>query len=240
MMVICLMVAVRNVSASTLGDAETVFNDYDKDISNLKRSIDMFDRIISERKDTDTIYEACWMRSRAYATMGDYPELTGTDALSDYEVGKRSAEEAIKINPDGEKGYFWYAVNLGKAGQLKGVLNALFMLPEFQKNLDKAYTLDPADPWVLIAYGALYYNLPWIVGGSNFKALHYLKKALAVAPNFTVAMVVMGKVYIQEDKYDMARQILEKVIQCKNPAARADWFMYDLPTARKLLHSISE
>ncbi len=235
-----LILHIRNVSAFTIEDAERTFNDYDKNIMNLKRSIDMFNRIIEESKDPHVIYKAYWMQSRAYATMGDYPMLTGTDALNDYEAGKLSAAKAIKIKSDGEKGYFWYAVNLGKTGQLRGVLNALFMLPEFLRYLDKAYKLNPDDPWVLVAYGALYYNLPWIIGGSDFKALHYLEKALASEPDFTVAMVLMGKVYIKEDRYHKARQILEKVIYCTTPSSRADWFMSDLPAAQKLLASISE
>jgi tetratricopeptide (TPR) repeat protein len=237
---IFIILSAGQTYAFTLYDAEEVLNNYDENIENLKKSIDMFNQIIKGSKVSAIVYDAYWMKSRAYATMGDYPTLTGTDALNDYEAGKLSAEEAIKVKADGEKGYFWYAVSLGKAGQLKGVLNALFMLPEFENYIGKAYKLNPRDPWVLVAYGALYYNLPWIVGGSNSKALRYLKKSLAVDPHFTVAMLLMAKIYIHEGEHEQARPILEKIIHCKEPSSRADWFMSDLPAAIKLLNSIDK
>ncbi len=227
-----------NLYAQTLHDAKRVFGDYDRDIANLRRSIDMFNRIIRKSRNQDVLYGAYWMKSRAYSTMGDHPALTGTDALKDYEAGKTAGAEAIKINRNGEKGYFWYAVNLGKVGRLKGVLHALFMLPEFERCMDRAYALQPNDPWVLVAYGALYYELPWIVGGSDSKALGYLKRALDVAPDFTVSMVLMGRVYIKEGAYDKARSVLGRVVQCKDPASRADWAMSDSPAAQELLHHI--
>ncbi|MCL4478163.1 MAG: tetratricopeptide repeat protein [Deltaproteobacteria bacterium] len=238
-LIIFTVLFAGNVCAITLYDAENMFNNYDKNIANLKKSIDMFNQIIKENRDSNIIYDACWMKSRAYATMGDYPTLTSTDALNDYEAGKISAEKAIKIKSDGEKGYFWYAVNLGKAGQLKGVLNALFMLPEFENYMGKAYKLNPYDPWVLVAYGALYYELPWIVGGSNSQALNYLRRALAVDSHFTVAMVLMAKIYIREGMFDKARPLIEKIINCNMPSSRADWLMSDKPAAQGLLNYIN-
>ncbi len=230
----------RDLYAVTLGEAEGTFNNYDKDISNLRRSIYMFDRIIRESRSPKVLYKAYWMESRAFAAMGDHPALTGTDAVKDYETGKEAGAEAIRIDRNGEKGYFWYAVNLGKLGQLRGVLHALFMLPEFEKDMGRAYRIDPNDPWVLVAYGALYYELPWVVGGSDARALGYLRKALEQEPDFTVSMVLMGKVYIQEGEYAKAKAILEKVVQYKTPASRADWVMSDSPTAQVLLKSIDK
>ena len=229
---------VQRAYAVTLQDAQNVFNNYQENIGNLKKSIEMFERVLHDKKDSQIAYQAYWMESRAYATMGDHTALTGTNALDDYEAGKQCAARAIQVNPNGEKGYFWYAVNLGKAGHIQGVLHALYMLPEFFKYMDKAYQLDPHDPWVLVAYGALYYHLPWFVGGSNAKALDYFQKALEADPNFTVAMVFIGRIYMREKKYRKARQVLEEVVHYATPASKADWFMADVPAAHRLLNSM--
>ncbi|MGC8685024.1 MAG: tetratricopeptide repeat protein [bacterium] len=230
---------VMNAHALTLSDAEAVFNNYDKDISNLQKSITMFEQVAKESGDPKVKSMAYCDESRAYLTMGDQAKLTNTDALKDYEAGKAAANNAIKADPDNAMGYFWMSANIGRIGQYKGVLNSLFMLPDFKKYLGKAYEINKTDPNILEAYGEMYYELPWIAGGSDKKALEYLNASLKNDPNFTLPMVIMGKVYIKQGEYDKAREILEKVINYKTPSYRADWLMSDKPLAQKLLNSIN-
>ncbi len=238
-MVVALLFAV-NAHAVTLSDAENVFNNYDKDITNLQKSMDMFEQVITGTTDPKIISRAYCDEARTYLTMGDQAKLTNTDALKDYEAGQSVADKAIKADPNNAMAYFWYAANIGRVGQYKGVLNSLFMVPDFKKYLGKAYAIDKTDPNILEAYGEMYYELPWIVGGSDSKALDYLNASLKSDPNFTLSMAILGKVYIKEDEYGKAREILEKVINYKTPSARADWAMSDKPLAQKLLDSIKD
>ncbi len=226
--------------AVTLPDAESVFNNYDKDITNLQKSLGMFQQVITGTTDPDLLYQVYCDISRTYLTMGDHWQLTKTDAVKDYEAGEAAAGKAIQAEPKKAMGYFWYAANIGRIGQYKGVLNSLFMLPDFKKYLGKAYAIDKTDPNVNEAYGEMYYELPWIVGGSDTKSLDFLNTSLKGDPNFTLPMVIMGKVYIRQDKYADARGILEKVINYTTPSFRADWAMFDKPLAEKLLDSIKD
>ncbi len=224
--------------ALTLEDANKVFNDYDKDITNIQKSIDMYNQIILENDAPQIQYKAYNMLSKAYLTLGDQSKLTHTNTLKDYQAGEAAAKKAIALNPKGAQGYFWCAANIGRISQYKGVINSLFMLPDFKKYLGKAYALDKNNYNVLEAYGEMYYELPWIAGGSDSKALDYLNRSLKVDPNFTLSMAIMGKVYIKDDKYDQAREILNKVLTFTTPTFRADWAMFDKPLAQKLLDSI--
>jgi tetratricopeptide (TPR) repeat protein len=226
--------------AVTLSDAENVFNNYDKDITSLQKSLGMFEQVITGTTDPQIISDAYCDVARTYLTMGDQAKLTNTDALKDYEAGQAAADKAIKAAPKSAMGYFWYAANIGRVGQYKGVLNSLFMLPDFKKYLGKAYAIDKNNFNILEAYGEMYYELPWIVGGSDSKAMDYLNASLKNDPNFTLAMAIIGKVYIKEGKYDQAREILEKVINYKTPSFRADWALFDKPLAQKLLDSIKD
>jgi|YelNatPaOPRAMG01_1025707.scaffolds.fasta_scaffold01248_13 tetratricopeptide (TPR) repeat protein len=235
-----LFLSAVNAHAVTLADAEAVFNNYDKDITNLQKSLGMFEQVITGTTDQKIISQAYCDIARTYLTMGDQAKLTNTDALKDYEAGKEAADKAIKADPSSAMGYFWYAANIGRIGQYKGVLNSLFMLPDFKKYLGKAYEINKTDPNILEAYGEMYYELPWIAGGSTTKALEYLNASLKSDPNFTLSMVIIGKVYIKEGEYDKARKILEKVINYNTPSFRADWLMSDKPLAQKLLDSIKD
>lgn len=226
--------------AVTLREAQSVFDNYDKDITNIQRAIDMFNQVITESKDKRTIYEGYVGLARAYETMGDQSKLTQTSSFNDYEQGMAMAKSAIRVNPNGAMGYYWYAANLGRKSEVQGVLNSLISLPEFKKNLHKAYELDKTNADILEAYGEMYYELQWVVSDSNGKTLDFLNRALTSDPHLTLAMAMKGKVLIREGKYQQAKKILTAVINFKNPTYRADWAMYDRPLAQKLLDSIKD
>ncbi len=226
--------------AGTLAEAQAVFDNYDKDITNIQKAIGMFDQVISESKDKETLYQAYIGEARAYETMGDQAKLTQTSSLNDYEQGMAVSRHAIQINPTGAMGYYWYAANLGRKSEVQGVLNSLISLPEFKENLHKAYELDKTNADILEAYGEMYYELQWVVSDSNGKAMDFLNRALRSNPRLTLAMVMKAKVYIREGKYPQAKKLLNDVINYKKPAYRADWAMYDKPLAQKLLNSIAD
>ena len=226
--------------AVTIDEANKVFNDYDKDITNIQKSITMYEQIISESKDNTIIFQAYIGESRAYETSGDQAKLTHTSPQNDYEQGMIAAQRAIKIDPNNAMGYYWYAGNIGRETEYKSLLDAVMVLPVFRKYMDKAYSLDKANADILEGFGEMYYELPWIVSGSNTKAIDFLTRSLKLDPNLTLSMVILGKVYIREDNYDQARQILMKVMNFKTPTYRADWVMYDKPLAQKLLDSIKD
>ncbi len=236
--IVFLLMFVFNVHAATIEQANQVFYNYDIDISNIQKSIDIYNKIIKENNSPAILYEAYFRIAMAYLTLGDFANLDHTDAMKDYEAGKLAAKKAIELNPNGSDGYFWYAGNMGRMAERENFLKALLILSEFTKYLNKAYELNPKSLFVLESYAEMYYRLPWAFGGSDSRSIEYAKKALKIDPHYTMPLTTMAKVYISEDKYEMARKVLEEVINFKNPSYRAGWAMYDKPLAQKLLNSI--
>jgi len=236
----CLYMFSINAKAgiATIEQADQVFLNYDKDISNIQKAIDLYNQVIKENTNAKILSIAYAKISMAYLTMGDFSSLNHTDPLKDYEAGKIAAQKAISLDPENSDAYFWYAGNLGRMAQLKNFMAALFILPEFKKYLAKAYELNPDSLFVLEAYAEFYYQLPRPFGGSYAKSIEFAKKALKIDPHYTMPYTTLAKVYISEDKYDIAKQLLEKVIHFKDPSYRAGWIMYDKPLAQKLYNSI--
>jgi tetratricopeptide (TPR) repeat protein len=249
-LLIVLLVLSLNTNAATpniatsdtaaLDQAVRVFYNYDEDISNIRKAIDMYNRVIRTSDSPDVLYNAYYGIAMAYLTMGDFAKLNHTDALEDYEAGKIAARRAIELNQNGSEGYFWYAGNIGRIAQRKNIIEALLLLPEFLGYLNKAYELNPESLFVLEAYAELYYQLPWAFGGSDGKSIEYIDKALKIDPGYTMPLTTLAKVYIKEGKYDEARDVLKEVLNFKDPSYRAGWVMYDKPFARKLLDFIKD
>lgn len=226
--------------AATIEQAKAVFYNYDKDIANIQKAIGMYKAIIEETKDPSVLYAAYTGLSMAYLTMGDFAHLDHTDALKDYEAGKHAAWKAIAINPKGSDACFWYAGNIGRMAQREFFLKAVLVLPTFLHYLDRAYELNPKSLFALEAYAELYYELPGAFGGSDEKSIHFIHEALKIDPRYTMPLTTLAKVYISEGHYTQARDILNRVLQFKDPSYRAGWVMYDKPLAHKLLDSIQD
>ena len=238
--IVPLFVFGPNAHAATIEQANQVFYNYDKDISNIPKAIVLYEQIIKENRDPVVLSTAYTQIAMADLTMGDFADLTHTDALKDYEAGKLAAQKAIKLNPEGSDAYFWYAGNIGRMAQRENLIKALLSLPAFLTNLNKAYTLNPKSLFVLEAYAELYYQLPGAFGGSDEKSIQYIHEALKIDPRYTMPLTTLAKVYISEGKNDKARDVLEKVLHFQDPSYRAGWVMYDIPLAHKLLDSLQD
>ena len=108
-------------------------------------------------------FEIYWRLARHTLDLGDvlYGEGAEKDKLrSVYERGRGYAEKAIRLAPDMYQGYYWKAASIGRAAQVKGVINALF---EAKSMRDLLFTVlrmypDHGESWYVL--GMMYALLP--------------------------------------------------------------------------------
>ena len=156
-----------NEETSSLDEAWELLSVYHKDPRNIERSIEMTEEIL--RKDPENV-DALLFLSRLWLTNG-YVLAQGRDELIRvFEAGKRTAEKALEIDPENADAHFFYVANLASLGDVKGLFNSLFMLPEVRRELDLILKLDPDHANGLAMNGALYYYLPGILGGDRHSA----------------------------------------------------------------------
>lgn len=93
-----------------------------------------------------------------------------------------------------------------KAGPLSKLINGTQVLP----NLKKAEKLQPASQAVMFGLGSFYFLAPAIAGGSQEKALRYLKKAVEIDPLFVDAYVRIAQVYKTRGEAQTYRYYMKK------------------------------
>ncbi|HEB32346.1 MAG TPA: hypothetical protein ENI15_15985 [Spirochaetes bacterium] len=107
--------------------------------------------------------ELYWRLARAALNLGDEAEKSGAGPemlLEIFEEGESYASRAIELDPDNHLGYFWKSANLGRWGQIKGVLNALRKADEMRKLLTTAVVLKPDHAVSFYVLGQLYEQVP--------------------------------------------------------------------------------
>jgi hypothetical protein len=118
--------------------------------------------------------ELYWRASRDTVEVGDIAEKSGKskdDILAVFTTGEGYADKAIAADPGNDLGYYWKSANIGRWGQVKGILNALSKAAPMRELLVKELSINPerADPYYVL--GQLYREVPgWPASFGNVDA----------------------------------------------------------------------
>ncbi len=173
--------------------------------------------------------------AEVYLDMGDDLYTKDAERLGSYEEGAEYAAQALIQDPDSADAHFLYAANLGHIAQLKGIIAAALSLNEIMSHVTAAVSIDSSHAPALHMLGMMYDGLPWIMGGDQQKALHYLQLAVAADRNYTHARINLAKFYLKQKDYELARHELESVLATRLPRSRFAWSRNHVPEAHELL-----
>ncbi len=107
--------------------------------------------------------ELYWRAARETLELGDEAEdrKESKDAiLKIFEKGQEYADMAIAANPQNNLAYYWKSSNVGRWGEVKGILNSLAKAKPMKELLEKDLSLDANHPDAYHVLGALYRLLP--------------------------------------------------------------------------------
>ncbi len=152
-----------------------------------------------------------------------------------YEQGQAAAEKGLKLNNDSVPCIFWRISNMGRAGETRGVMRSLFMLPEVKREYARCLKLDPDYADCILAQAMIDVMLPSIAGGDTDRARKNFKRVLKQAPNHTRAMLYYAILLEDEGEEKEAIALLKKIVAHKRPYSKSSWRKTDKPRAEALL-----
>ena len=107
--------------------------------------------------------ELHWRLARAWLNLGDEAEDAGTGEealLAYFESGEAEAQKAIDADPNNHLGYYWKSANIGRWGQVKGILNSLFKAKPMRDLLQQAVAVEPEHADSYYVLGQLFEQVP--------------------------------------------------------------------------------
>lgn len=232
-----LLVATLPASAqSTLERARVLYTNYHEDLARL----DTVRTMLEEMLKTDPQIQAMVLLSRVCFTWGDVRAKDDDEKVAAYERGRDVGLRAVELAPKNPEAHFWYAVNLGRWSQTKGVLRSLFNVPAMDREIKLILELAPKHPGAHALAGNYYFALPGFIGGDLEKAERHFKKSLEYDPHFTAARVDLARLWIKKGGLAEARRELRKVLDEKNPRTYSDWVVKDKKKAQEILDSLKD
>lgn len=169
---------------------------------------------------------------------GDVRARNVDDKLGAYAEGRDAAKQAAELAPRSAPAHFWYATNVARWGQTKGIMRSLFLLPTLRREMDAVFALDPTYTPVYSLAGQVYSELPAVLGGDLAKSEQMFRAGLALDARFTGMRVGLARTLIKQGRIAEARTELEAVLAETAPGNPADWALRDSKEARALLGSL--
>lgn len=127
---------------------------------------------------------------------------------------------------------YWFALNAGKYGKIKGVLKSLFLVKPMKTACNNVVAKDPGyeEGGGYTILGALEYEVP---GGDLKKGIDYFNKGLKYNPDGIAVNLYLGKSYYKQKEYAKAKERLEFIIANGKPETKDD--KKDMAEAKELL-----
>ena len=216
--------------------ARTLIAGYHEDARHIDEARDLLEAAIARARPP----EAVTLLSRIYFLYGEVRATTADDKLAAFGRGRDLGKLAVELAPRSEDAHVWYALNVGRWGQTKGMMRSLFLLPTIREELDTIFTINPRSVRGHALAGNVFFELPSMMGGDRKKAEEHFRKGLEADPHFTVLRIDLSRLLIAEKREPEARRELERVVSETAPTIVADWTVRDRPRARTLLDDLRD
>jgi tetratricopeptide (TPR) repeat protein len=229
-----LPLAIAFAQSPLIAEVETVATSYHNDPTRLDHLRQGLEHTIT----TDFRVENLVALARVSYIWGDIRATTEDQRLAAFDRGRQVAKRVIELEPKHVEARFWYALNTGRWGQIRGLMRSLFLLSTVQEEIQAILQLDPQFTPVYLLAGHVFCEVPRLLGGDLQKAEEMFRKGLEQDPHFTAMRVGLGKTLIKLGRIPEAQRELLTVLQEKAPSNPADWALRDTSEAQELLASL--
>lgn len=160
-------VAMSGVALDTaaIEQADALYDDDEP-----RAAFDILESALSTASSGAERAEVLWRMARATLDIGELEEDKGGDSaavLAIYERGEQYGIEAVEEDPNNHLGYYWQSANIGKWGQLKGILNSLFKAGPMRDLLSQAIAIEPDHDDTYYVLGQMYEQVPGLISFGN-------------------------------------------------------------------------
>ena len=148
----------------------------------------------------------------------------------------------LKLKPDSLEAHYWTGCTTARLAEMAGIFSAKGLLDKAKASLRETIKINPDHRFSVLArviMAALYSETPWPLKDLEL-AEKYALKATKMDSKLTIASVNLGRVYVRDEKFILARKELQRCLGTKDARYVWDAILYDWPLARELLKEIED
>ena len=200
---------------------------------NLEKSISAIDELA--KPDDGELY---WRRCRSLIRRGELREKR-SEKLADYDLAQKDCAKAVELSSGSADAHFWYGVAMGRWGETKGILKAMFLIKPIRREMAATLAIDPKHGGAHRVLGEMLWQIPGFAGGDKKAALAEYETAVSLAPDHSTNYPILAEAYLHFGRRDDAIRVLKAVAEIKYPDDPAE-YPGDLADAQKLLAKLTK
>lgn len=177
-----------------------------------------------------------WRLCRAKIRRGEKKEKKA-ERLADYESARKDCEQAVALSSGTAEARFWHGVSMGRWGETKGIMKALFLVKPIKREMEATLALDPSHGGAHHVLGEILWQLPGFAGGDKKRALREFEEAVRLSPDYTANHIPLAEAYLHFKRKDDAVRVLQQVEVVSKPADPAE-YPENLADAKALLKKL--
>ncbi|MGH7805067.1 MAG: tetratricopeptide repeat protein [Candidatus Binatia bacterium] len=216
-------------------EARRILGEAVRDPSAIERARDHLEGTIrgsgAERADPPTLIEL----SRLWYLHGELRAPAGETRIAAFDRGRTLGETAVRRAPRDAYAHLWYAVNLARWAEERGILRSILELSTVKGEVDETLRLAPDLPDAHVFAGGLARHLPGFLGGDQARAEEHFRRAVALDPRRTRFRLELAELLIELERPDEARIELLRLVGEATPSDPLFAALHDRPRARRLL-----
>jgi len=172
-------------------------------------------------------------RCRSLVRRGESREKSA-DKLADYDLARKDCEQAVALAADVADAHFWHGVSMGRWGEAKGIMKAMFLIKPIRAEMSATLKLDPKYGGAHRVLGEMLWQIPGFAGGDKKAALGEYETAVLLSPKYSSNYLALSDAYLHFKRKDDAIKALNMLLAIQDPADPAE-FEQDAADARQRL-----
>jgi tetratricopeptide (TPR) repeat protein len=233
-LLVAALLTLPAAAETPLATARGLLARYHEDLGRIDRAREALEAARDDDVDTLVALAHVWFLT------GELRAASHEDKLAAYAHGRDVARRAVDRASDHAGAHLWYAINLARWAETKGIFRALAALSTVREESEVVLRLDPDSVEGHALAGGLFLDVPAMLGGDQARAEEHFKRALALDPRRTGVRVELARLYLARRRPAEARRELERVLSEPSPSDLAYWTVRDRPRARQLLDTIRD
>lgn len=138
--------------------------------------------------------------------------MTGKDKVKLYEQARKYAEQSIKLDSSYGFSYYVNGATIGQLATYSGIVKSIFMLGDFDDNIEKAMKMMPEDSYSRLAMGMRYRDTPWPYKSFK-KSEKLLLESIELNPDYINGYYELAVLYEKDKKKDNAADLYKKILE---------------------------
>lgn len=226
-------VAAEPTADDLLAQADTLFRSR-SDIGKAREAVKIWERILTVDANN----------AKALAMLGRSNWWIGINTASDqdkikiHQQGIDYCKRLLQLDPNSVEGHYWIAVNYGKLGEAKGVMNSLSLIPTVKEHLAAVARINKKyeGGGYYRVLGSIQLKVPRLLGGGTTEqGIESYREAVKIAPKKLWNHLYLAEAYLKDGEDDLARQELEWIVNAPNEPGYYAESVLNRAQAKKLL-----